>query len=384
MTPVGNSQYQKIANTALILNMLREESASRIELAEALGLQASTVTYSTQRLIEQGIIVEGAQKEASGKGRRQKILSLNADMGVVAGVELMVSFYRITIVDICANIRLQLELSYTVKKSEDSNELYKARLNEALNRVEALSSPLPVLGVCVAIPGIVYPDPFTVEDCWTHGLKNVSFASFLSKYPYPVFFENDANCSALRFLLQKKSVNDFMYILFRRYDAEDLPSNVPVIGIGAGLVVDKKLYRGGHGRAGEFASNMAHQARSQVSLTNSDLSSLDVSKESVSRLTEEVFSTFLSSACLFDPSSLYIGGFLADEPFRGVLDEVLEKDLRPRYSEMLPYMKLEISDNSSFDPSIGAASYILDWLFRVPQVGITEEDERRFTILGIK
>ena len=171
MTPVGNSQYQKIANTALILNMLREESASRIELAEALGLQASTVTYSTQRLIEQGIIVEGAQKEASGKGRRQKILSLNADMGVVAGVELMVSFYRITIVDICANIRLQLELSYTVKKSEDSNELYKARLNEALNRVEALSSPLPVLGVCVAIPGIVYPDPFTVEDCWTHGLK---------------------------------------------------------------------------------------------------------------------------------------------------------------------------------------------------------------------
>ena len=46
MIPVGNSQYQKIANTCLILNLLRKGARSRIEIADTLGRQASTVTYA--------------------------------------------------------------------------------------------------------------------------------------------------------------------------------------------------------------------------------------------------------------------------------------------------------------------------------------------------
>lgn len=383
MIPVGNSQYQKIANTCLILNLLRKGPMSRIEISDTLGLQASTVTYSTQRLIEQGVINECGVLESSGKGRKQKALSLNLDRGLVAGIELLVGFYRLSLLDILGRVRLKIELSYTVSYYEKGPELYKMRLSEALEKAEALASPLSLLGVCIAIPGVVYPDPFTVEDCWTHGLKNASFASFLSKYPYPVFLENDANCSALRFLLEGNPFDDFIYILFRKHDAVDLPSNVPLIGIGSGLVISGKLYKGAHGRAGEFASNMIDEIGHQVSLSNADLSALESNKEAVKSLIREVFSNYLSSSCLIDPSCIYIGGFLADDPFRSILQEIVDNEYKSRFGALLPYTRLQISENSSYDPSMGAACYILDWLFRVPQVGITEEDERRFAIIGM-
>ncbi len=383
MIPVGNSQYQKIANTCLILNLLRKGAMSRIEIADTLGLQASTVTYSTQRLINQGIIKECGLVESSGKGRKQKALSLNLDMGLVAGIELLVGFYRLSLVNILGEVKLKIELSYTVTYSKKGIELYKMRLKEALEKAETLASPFKLLGACIAIPGVVYPDPFTVEDCWTHGLKNVSFASFLSNYPYPVFFENDANCSALRFLLKGNSFDDFIYILFRKHDVTDLPSDVPLIGIGSGLVISGKLYKGSHGRAGEFASNMIDSTGHQVSLSNARLSSLESDKKAIKALIREVFSNYLSSSCLIDPSCLYIGGFLTEKPFIDVLNEVIEKEYKNRFGALLPYMKLKVSEDSSYDPSMGAACYILDWLFRVPQVGITEEDERRFSIIGI-
>ena len=58
---VGNSQYQKIANALLIIQLLCKGPNTRVAIARELGLQPSTVTYSINRLIETGLVRESTE-----------------------------------------------------------------------------------------------------------------------------------------------------------------------------------------------------------------------------------------------------------------------------------------------------------------------------------
>jgi len=71
MKVIGNSQYQKALNASLILNyLLQNQTATRVELVNQLGLRASTITYICNRSISIDLIREtpsSAQKRGSGR-----------------------------------------------------------------------------------------------------------------------------------------------------------------------------------------------------------------------------------------------------------------------------------------------------------------------------
>jgi len=111
--------------------------------------------------------------------------------------------------------------------------------------VETLAKSIrgKILKIGIGIPGpIDYKKGLVIDPPNLPGWKKVNLGEELSKFfKVPVFLDNDANCAALGEALfgAGQRANDFIYITVST-------------GIGGGIIIDRKLYRGANGSAGEF------------------------------------------------------------------------------------------------------------------------------------
>jgi glucokinase len=99
------------------------------------------------------------------------------------------------------------------------------------------------MGIGIGSPGVIsvkegtvlYPPNFT-------GWEEVELAKAIRKvFPLPVFLENDANCAAIAegHFGAGMEYKDFLFVIWGT-------------GVGGGIILDKKIYRGPHGGAGEI------------------------------------------------------------------------------------------------------------------------------------
>ena len=99
-----------------------------------------------------------------------------------------------------------------------------------------------IAAVCLGIPGLVNPFTGIVGLAPNIGLKNVNIKKMLeAELPFPILIENDVNIGALgikNFGVGKKSKN--------------LLAVFVGTGIGGGIIIDGKLYRGSDFAAGEI------------------------------------------------------------------------------------------------------------------------------------
>lgn len=122
----------------------------------------------------------------------------------------------------------------------------KARVIANLKRV--IDTLMKAKKVKIEAIGIGAPGPIdfargtVVEAPNLPGWRNVNLRQVIrNEFKLPVFVDNDANCAALaeaKFGAGKKA-RDFIYLTVST-------------GIGGGIIIDRKLYRGARGAAGEF------------------------------------------------------------------------------------------------------------------------------------
>ena len=100
-----------------------------------------------------------------------------------------------------------------------------------------------LIKIGVGVPGpIDYNQGLVIEPPNLPGWKRVNLKAILTKrFKVPVFIDNDANCAALGEALfgAGKSARNFIYMTVST-------------GIGGGIIIDRKVYRGANGSAGEF------------------------------------------------------------------------------------------------------------------------------------
>jgi glucokinase len=105
------------------------------------------------------------------------------------------------------------------------------------------SQKVKIKAIGIGAPGpILYEKGVVVEAPNLPGWKRVNLKQILEKeFRVPIFVDNDANCAALAeaWFGAAKFVRHFIYMTIST-------------GIGGGIIIDKKLYRGAIGSAGEF------------------------------------------------------------------------------------------------------------------------------------
>ena len=233
------SSFQTTGLEAEILKRVRARGGvSRVELARELGLAPSTAGIYVERLLAGGFLIE-TDETTSDAGRPPRIIRPNPEGGEFIGIDFEARNIMAVAVDFSdrplRNAHLNIE-------PNDSADRVVAKIGEAIEAVLP-SSGSRLLAIGVGVPGIVDSSRgLAVHYKYIRKWANVPLAQNLSKrFSVPVFLENNARSMALAELWfgQGRGHNDFLCVGIRN-------------GIGAGMIMNGRLYCGAHHAAGEL------------------------------------------------------------------------------------------------------------------------------------
>jgi predicted NBD/HSP70 family sugar kinase len=217
-------------------------AASRGDLVEALRVAPSTVTAVVRRLIEEGILLEEGVGQSTG-GRRPRILRLKETDGVLAVAELGGKHARVGLCTPGGALRSTEEVPIDIAAGPKA---VFGVFHETFERLQAAVAPgQPLLGAGVALPGPVeFPSGRVVGPARMPGWSGVDPAGYLAgafgPIGGPVLVDNDAKAAAIgEYATRGPESGDMIYVKAGT-------------GIGACLVSDGRIYRGGHGLSGDI------------------------------------------------------------------------------------------------------------------------------------
>lgn len=224
--------------TARILRLIVENAPiSQSDLKVRSGLSMSTVSQATNRLLTGGIVQELGLRRVS-MGRPKTLLGLNPDHASVVGIQLNAERNLMVLTDLSGNIIGEQQIP--------SGAMTPKQLGDALAKFLRGVEGKKVGAIGLALSGLVDASNGVCVLSRALGWDNVPIASLLEeRFSLPVFIENDANALAMAALVfgQLGHAQSAVIATFGK-------------GIGAGILLDRQLYRGRHGKAGEIGVSL--------------------------------------------------------------------------------------------------------------------------------
>ncbi len=363
-------------NEGLVLKAIEENgSISRADICKVVGLTPPTVSDIVKDLIKRGIVNEIGKGDSSG-GKRPILLKLNPKAAYMLAVDLGGgNGVRVALMNLSNNIvEERVGPKIELLKGKELKDALSITVDDLIKKVDVPRDK--ILGICIGVPGII-----------DFKLKKVTVAPYLNweisledlalrEIGVPITIENDANLMALgeRAKGIARGVDNFVFVSER-------------IGIGAGIVINGKLYTGANNAAGEVGYLLIDMK--YVHRNNKDygcfekLASykavVEKSKEKIGR-TVRAIDVFEDAArgegiaigivreilkflaygisnvsCVLDPELVVIGGGISILP-----DDFLE-EIRIAIKEVIPLVpRIEFSRLGENGVLVGAALKILE------------------------
>jgi len=241
LIPVGSFQGMKSLNKSTILNVIRQSGPiSRAEIAKLTKLTPPTVTNLVGELIESRLVVESTLGESTG-GRKPILLLINSSAFYVIGVYAGAKRVKAVTANLDGKVVRQVEMKY---EDNQTSEQFLLALETAVEKVMQSTHPNqePFLGIGVGMHGLVDPELGLSLFAPHLNLRHVPIKWALEKrFKLPVEVENDVRAQAIAESWFGKGVG--------------IPNFICVhvgTGVGAGIIIDNKLYRGSSFTAGEI------------------------------------------------------------------------------------------------------------------------------------
>ncbi len=240
MVTTADQNLVRKFNTAVVLNTIRHHAPlSRAEVAKFTGLNRSTVSQIINALLERKLVQETIL-QSDRVGRPGLLLELNPSGGFAIGIEIGVDYISLVVTDFLANV---LWRKRSKSDAHDSIEQILERAyqltEEGLQKGYALK--LTPLGIGLGVPGLVDLQHgelmFAPNLNWT----NIPVSRLWSeRFNLPVFVDNEAKAAALGeyYFGAARGEHNFIFL-------------TGGVGLGAGVMIDGKLFRGSHGYASE-------------------------------------------------------------------------------------------------------------------------------------
>lgn len=230
----------RVVNRNTILSLLEQiDVTSRAELSTLTGISPPTVSAIVKELFDEGWLHNAGEGVSQG-GKPPKLIKLNPNARYIGAVQMNQDKIRIRITNLVGTVFAEEQI-----KPQQYEGL--SVCTEAAKRLTDLIAaqqidPQLILGVGVAVPGVVNDQGF-VSNAPEFGWEHEPIKDHLSKrLPYPVVVENDVKLAAMGDAWKRKSLTGVsVYIHLDR-------------GIGAGILIDGKLYRGANFAAGEIGN----------------------------------------------------------------------------------------------------------------------------------
>lgn len=228
-------------NRSLVLDMLKENSPlSRAAIAKATTLAKPTVSAIVDDLLRDGLVSEiGIGSTSSGGGRPPIMLEYNARARFLVGVHIGVRQTTVVVADSRGEEITRISRPTPKRRPREALRRIAAVVEQALAQAEAPVERVDAIGVC--IPGLV--DQATGVCLMAPNLdwRNVAVAEVLAEtLPASIYVHNTAQAAAVAECVEGAGEG-----------AREMVFLYVGTGVGAGVIVEGRLYHGMRGIAGE-------------------------------------------------------------------------------------------------------------------------------------
>jgi predicted NBD/HSP70 family sugar kinase len=237
----GDLKLIQELNRSIILNMIREFGPiSRSDIAKRKKISPTTVASAVKELINEGLVCEDGAGVSNG-GRKPIMLKISPENRFLIGVS--ITNFNITVAEI--NLEAQIRRTHKVDFASEKlqgEQVIQLVLDSIGTFMEQISNRDRCIGISIIVPGIVDNYRGIVYYNSKLNLHNVPLKDIVeSSFKMKAWIENDMNA----IVFAEKKYGD--YKKFRNLLYVSAGG-----GVGAGIVVNDEILRGGRGGAGEF------------------------------------------------------------------------------------------------------------------------------------
>ncbi|MEU3018864.1 MULTISPECIES: ROK family transcriptional regulator [unclassified Nocardiopsis] len=219
-------------NQSRVLDAVRRsDGISRVELAERTGLTAQTVSNIVRRLLEGGLVLEDGRATSRG-GKPATVLRLNAGAYYAVGMHIDPASTTLVVTDLAG--RVVARSRRRTPASQGPRRVIDALSRSVRSVVEQADVPGRILGLGVATPGPLDTAGGVVTPPHLPGWRSVPLREALAEGTgLKVVIDNDATAATIgeRWSGGEERSSDMAFVYVGT-------------GVGGGLVLDGRVYRG--------------------------------------------------------------------------------------------------------------------------------------------
>lgn len=229
----------------VLTEIINNPEISRAEISKNANLNKATVSEIVRKFIDEEIVIEtGIGASSTSGGRKPILLKINKRAGISLNFDIRYDkiSYMATYLD-----------GETILLTSETRKINKENvvsiIEEIVNKFIRTSSflkktPFGLIGIAIAIHGIISENKITFTPYYD--LDQIDLAKELNQLlDLPIYIENEANLSAL-----SEASLDTQH--------KNLITMSIHTGVGAGIIIDEKLYRGCEGRSGEIGHTILY------------------------------------------------------------------------------------------------------------------------------
>ncbi len=363
----ANLKLVKQSNLTLVFNLINEnQPVSRASIAHATGLSPTTVSSLVDELITENMVEETGMGKLSGSGRKPILLAVKRDGGCVAAVEIRNGGFDLEVFNLEGSSVL-----YHKRELSDFADIGSIIADDVSEKCNGFGR---LLGICVGVPGVIDKKTKRVLSTLVPITRDNDFFNVIrARFPdIKVKLGNESSFCAYIEKTQKKEIHSLVYIDIN-------------IGIGAGIILEDRIFTGAFGNAGEFGhisvdingekckcgnygclEGLANVPAICKAAEVSSLSEIDTSdKKTMEKLCGVcgyIASGVNNIINMINPEAIVIGGEITSlgEPF---LEEI-KRALAPiMFATDMERFSFEFSSVTGNPVTRGAGRYLLDRIF---------------------
>lgn len=228
----------------IITNLMYNENSTITDLAKDMDLSIPTVTKLIDEMYEQGYIEDCGKLETSG-GRHPILYGLNSDSGYFVGVDVKRSVLNIGVMNFKGEIlKLQMGIPFTLKDDMECVDEICTHIRQFIDKLKV--DKQKILNINVSLCGRVNPELGYSHSFFNFGEHTVG-EILTERLGIDVMLDNDSRTMLYGEYI-KGVVKGAKNVLFINIGW----------GLGMGIMIDGKLYKGKSGFSGEFGHNYGY------------------------------------------------------------------------------------------------------------------------------
>lgn len=326
MIEVNHSKIKETNRKKIIALLLKKNEITKLDISRILDISITTVSTNITELKSEGIVEDVRSLESTG-GRKAIAIKLNENCRYSIGVALTPNHIKTSLVNIKKKVIESMRVRHNSDGIENIINLLNENIDLLMKKYNLCSANL--LGIGISLPGTVDFKEGIIKYSYLLGAKDFNLKEKFEYLDIPVYVDNEANLSAYYEFLNKRDIlRNLLYVSITE-------------GLGLGIIINGKIYRGDNNSSGELGhtkiaidgkkckcgargcleayTSMNSLIDSYNEANSSNISDIDEFEERYNQNDKDahdVLNNYLKTLSLglsnlvmiFDPSSIVIGG----------------------------------------------------------------------------